>query len=80
MQKRQIFGVGYMMLYNYLVFVLFCFLFLSFVFFQGCIVAYGGSQARDLIGTTAASLHHSHGNVRSKHLRPKPQLTAMPDP
>ena len=43
--------------------------------------AYGGSQARGRIGATAASLHHSHGNAGSElHLRPTPQLTAMPDP
>ena len=30
---------------------------------------------------TAASLHHSHSNARSKlHLQPTPQLTAMLDP
>ena len=43
--------------------------------------AYGGSQARGLIGAVAAGLHHSHSNTRSKlHLRPTPQLTATPDP
>ena len=44
-------------------------------------VAYGGSQARGLIGAIAARLHHSHSNARSKpFLRPIPQLRAMPDP
>ena len=45
--------------------------------------AYGGSQARGQIGTTAAGLHHSHGNARSRskpHLQPIPQLTATLDP
>ena len=28
--------------------------------------AYGGSQARSLIGATAASLHHSHSNAGSE--------------
>ena len=28
--------------------------------------AYGSSQARDQIGSAAASLHHSHTNTRSK--------------
>ena len=43
--------------------------------------AYGGSQARGLIGATAAGLHHRHSNAESKPgLRPTPQLTAMPDP
>ena len=46
---------------------------------------YGDSQARDPIGATAASLHHSHSdNVGSElRLRPTPQtpqLTAMSDP
>ena len=43
--------------------------------------AYGGSQARGSIGTTAAGLHHSHSNTGSLlHLRPTPQLTATLDP
>ena len=43
-------------------------------------VAYGGSQARGLIGAVAACLHQSHSNAGSKpRLRPTPQLTAMPD-
>ena len=42
--------------------------------------AYGSSQARGPIRAVAASLHHSHSNTRSKlHLRPTPQLMAMPD-
>ena len=44
-------------------------------------VAYGGSQARGLIGAVAAGLHQSHSNVGSEpHLQPTPQLTATPDP
>ena len=44
-------------------------------------MTYGGSQARGLIGATAASLHHSHSHAGSKlRLRLAPQLTAMPDP
>ena len=36
---------------------------------------------RDQIRAAAASLRHSHSNNRSEvHLRPIPQLTAMPDP
>ena len=43
-------------------------------------VAYGGSQARSLIGAVAASLCQSHSNVGSElRLRPTPQLTAMLD-
>ena len=44
-------------------------------------VAYGGSQARGLIGAVAAGLHHSHSNAGSEpRLRPTPPLTATPDP
>ena len=44
-------------------------------------VAYGGSQARSLIGATAASPRHSHSNARSKpSLQPTPELTAILDP
>ena len=43
--------------------------------------AYGGSQARGLIGAVAASLCQSQSNVGSEpRLAPTPQLTAMPDP
>ena len=38
-------------------------------------MAYGGSQARGLIGAVAAGLHHSHSNARSK-LNLPPQLMA----
>ena len=51
------------------------------VLFRAAPVAYGGSQARGPIGAIAAGLHHSHSNSRSEpHLRPTPQLMAMPDP
>ena len=44
-------------------------------------MAYGGSQAKGLIGAVVVGLHHSHSNVGSKPcLRLTPQLTAMPDP
>ena len=43
--------------------------------------AYGGSQARHLIGAVAAGLCHSYSNVGSKmHLQLTPQLMATPDP
>ena len=43
-------------------------------------MAHGGSQARGLIGATAAGLRHSHGNDRLEaRLRPTPQLTTTPD-
>ena len=42
--------------------------------------AYGGSQARGLIGAVAAGLHHSHSNLGSElRLRPTPQLMATLD-
>ena len=42
--------------------------------------AYGGSQARGLIGDAATSLRQSHSNEGSKpSLQPTPQLTATPD-
>ena len=54
--------------------------FLLLLFFRASPEAFGGSQARDQIRATAASLHHSH-NIRSEpSLRPTPQLMAMPDP
>ena len=43
-------------------------------------VAYGGSQARDLIGAAAAGLHQGHSNAGSEpRLQPTPQLTATLD-
>ena len=42
--------------------------------------AYGGSQARGLIGAVATGLHQSHSNAGSEpRLQPTPQLTATPD-
>jgi len=44
-------------------------------------MAYGGSQARGLIGATAVSLCQSHSNAGSEpYLRPTPQFKVMPDP
>ena len=43
--------------------------------------AYGGFQARGLVGAVAAHLLQSHINAKSEpHLWPTPQLTATPDP
>ena len=42
-------------------------------------MTYGDSQARGLIGATAAGLHHSNA-ISELHLRPTPQLMATPDP
>ena len=50
-------------------------------FFRAAPAAYGGFQARGLIRAVAAGLPHSHSHARFEpHLRPTPQLTAMPDP
>ena len=44
-------------------------------------MAYGGSQARDLIRAIAVGIHYSHSNAGSElHLWPTPHLMAMPDP
>ena len=42
------------------------FIFIFFVFSRAALVAYGGSQARGLIGAVAAGLHHSHSNLGSE--------------
>ena len=58
----------------YILYILFFFL-----LFRAALVAYGSSQTRGQIGAAAAGIHHS--NARSKpHLRPIPQLMAMPGP
>ena len=54
-----------------------------FFLFRASPAAYGGSQARGPIGAAATGLHHSHSNSNTRselHLRPTPQLMAMPDP
>ena len=44
-------------------------------------MSFGSSWARDQIGTAAAGLRHSHGNMGSMpHLQPTPELTVTPDP
>ena len=61
-------------IYIYIYFFFFC-------FFRVAPMAYGGSQARGIMGATAASLCQSHSNTGPElHLQPTPQLTAMPDP
>ena len=43
--------------------------------------AFGGSQVGGRIGATATGPYHSHSHASSElHLRPTPQLMAMPDP
>ena len=66
-------------------FIYFIYLFLSsfclFAFSVAIPTAYGGSQARGLIGAVAAGLRQSHSNTGSEpHVRSTPQLTAMLDP
>ena len=49
--------------------------------FRAAAAAHGSSQANGEAGAAAAHLHPSHSNVGSEpHLRPTPQLMAMPDP
>ena len=59
---------------------LFCLFVCLFVLvFRAALAAFGGSQARGLIGTTAASLRHSHTGSKPR-LQPIPQLTVTLDP
>ena len=52
-----------------------------FAFSRAAPMAYGGSQAKGLIGAVATSLNQSHSNMGSEpRLRPTPQLMATPDP
>jgi len=61
--------------------LLFIYLFIYFFVFKATPVAYGGSQARGLIGATAASLCHRHSHAGTElSLRPTTQLMATPDP
>ena len=68
--------------------VIFIYLFI-FIFIFICLfaiswaapAAYGGSQARGLIGAVATNLRQSHSNAGFEpRLQPTPQLTATPDP
>ena len=63
-------------------FILYLFIyFCLFAFSWAAPMAYGGSQARGLIGAVAAYLHQSHSKVGSElRLRPTPQFMSMPDP
>ena len=55
--------------------------FCLFAFSRAAPAAYGGSQARGLIGAVAAGLHQSHSNAGSEpRLQPTRQLMAMPGP
>ena len=49
-----------------------------FCLFRATLAAYGSSQARGLMGATAAGLHHSHRNAISEPLLgPTPQLKEL---
>ena len=55
--------------------------FCLFAFSRATPTAYGGSQAKGLIGAGATGLCQSHSNAGIRAtLQPTPQLTAMPDP
>ena len=57
------------------------FFFFVFCLFRATPTAYGGSQARGLIGAVATGLHHNHSHAGSEPcLWLTPQLTATPDP
>ena len=59
----------------------FSFFFFFFWHFRAEPAAYGGSQARGGIRTTATRLHQSHSNSGSQpRLQPTPQFLATPDP
>ena len=58
-----------------------CFGFVFLPSLRAAPMAYGGSQARGLIGAVAAGLRQSHSNARSEPcLRTTPQLAATLDP
>ena len=60
-------------------FFLFVCLFVFCLFSAAC-AAYGGSQARGLIGAVAVGLRQGHSNARSKPSpQPTLQLSATPD-
>ena len=52
----------FQMTFYFIYFLFFC----LFAFSRAAPVAYGGSQARDLIGAVAVSLRQSHRNARSE--------------
>ena len=64
----------------FVVVVFVCLFFVFLLFLWAAPTAYGGSQARGLIGAAAAGLHQSHSNLGPElRLQPTPQLTATPD-
>ena len=74
------FLLSFFFLFFFFFFFFFFVFFVFFSFFWAPPEAYGGSQARGLIGAAAAGLHQSHSNSGSEPcLRPTPQLMAMLD-
>ena len=62
-------------------FFVFFFFFCFFAFSRAVPAAYGGSQARGLIGAVAVGLSQSHSNAGSEpRLQTSTQVTAVPDP
>ena len=65
------------------IFIFNFYLFVYFALFRAAPTAYGGFQARGLMGAIAAGLRHSHSHshIRSElPLQPMTQLEAMLDP
>ena len=81
LKSNQLLSLWSSLLTSSFSFFFFLFLFFVFYLFRATPTAYGGSQARGLIGAVAADLHQSHSNTGSElHLQPAPQLMAMLDP
>ena len=69
-------GAGKVLMSLFFFFFFFC----LFSFFRAAPSAYGGFQARGLIGAVAAGLHHSHSSMASEQrLQPTTQLMATLD-
>ena len=65
-REKEFFVIFLQFFFKYEIFLNKLFYFILFFLFQGHTAAYGGSQARGRIRATAAGLHHSHSNARSK--------------
>ena len=63
-EDANCFAGFYFPYYNYWLGIFKAFFF--FLYFWATLTAYGGSQARGLIGATAPDLCQSHGNTRSE--------------
>ena len=67
--------------YFFLFYLLLLLFFVFLLFLWAAPTAYGGSQARGLIGAVATGLHQGHSSAGSKpRMQHTPQLTATPDP